>query len=333
MRPVLAFLVLALPLVWPGKAASASHAAAERPDPERTNLAALVQSCRKCHEDVCAEWEGSAHRRSWTDPVFQAEIAEREDAGEACAPCHAPADLRLEGFGKLPRPRKLDRELGVNCVTCHLLGNEYHGPYDSPGHGGVIGDPAYRRPGLCLSCHGQPEARAVHDQGSSFLAGPAAAEGRTCQECHMRAVDRKLVTNPTIRDRYTIGVQPCRTHDFRGAREGSLLEGAARVQLRAVDPGSYEVAVTPATGHTLPASTGRRLVLRLVEEAPEGTRTEERVFRVEDGTALRGGLETRASFPRRPEATSARVVLEHVIPASPGRKEPVLKRVAEAVLP
>ncbi len=130
---------------------------------ERENLAALVKNCRKCHEDVCSEWEATQHAKSWSDPVFQAEIATRADQGEACAPCHAPQELLNTGFGKLPRARRNDRDLGVNCVTCHMKENEYSGPYDSPGHGGVTGNPEYRKVALCLSCHGRPEERKEHD--------------------------------------------------------------------------------------------------------------------------------------------------------------------------
>jgi hypothetical protein len=296
---------------------------------ERTNLATLVKSCRKCHEDVCTEWEGSQHAQSWTDPVFQAAVKDLPDGGDSCARCHAPLEILDTGIGKLPKPRKLDRDLGVNCVTCHLSGNEYHGPFDSPGHGGVTANPAYREPGICLSCHGQPEARKEHDQGTSFLAAKARGASKSCQECHQPEVERKLVTSPTIKEKYTIGVQKVRLHTFTGARRNLVVKGAAELTLK-FESTEVVATVTALTGHGLPASQHREVVLGLVQLGADGQElaTERKQWRYSDGTALEAGLPTPVRVTLRAGAREVRATLMHHLLPTAGRDALIPQEIA-----
>ncbi|MSR75153.1 MAG: hypothetical protein EXS14_06775 [Planctomycetes bacterium] len=322
-------LVTAALLLVGASSASPEGSVLESAQPtEREGLARLVGTCTKCHEDVCKEWEGTLHAQSWTDPVFQAAIAELADKGESCAPCHAPQELMLQGMGKLPLPRKNDREVGVNCVTCHMKGNRYLGPYDSTGHGGVDADDGYRKADMCLSCHGQPQARAEHDQGTSYLAGTAAKEGRTCQSCHMPAVQRKLVTSPTIKEKYTIGEQACRVHAFSGARRGVVVRGAA--ELKANFKGdNVEVVLTALTGHALPATEGRTVRLRIAFSDATGTSVGQAYQAWRHGNeALPATGPVTLSFPAA-NAAKAHLILEQELPKAPGRVEALVQSIAE----
>ncbi len=295
---------------------------------EREGLARLVATCTKCHEDVCTEWKGTLHAQSWTDPVFQAAIADRPDKGESCAPCHAPQELMLTGFGKLPLARKSDREVGVNCVSCHMKGNRYFGPFDSTGHGGVDADASYRKADLCLSCHGQPEARAEHDQGSSYLVGTAAKDGQTCQSCHMPAAQRKLVTSPTIKEKYTIGEQACRVHSFSGARRGEVVRGAASM-IAAFKSDQLEVVLTALTGHALPATEGRTVRLKIGFRDAAGVSVGE-VYRAwrHGADALPATGPVTISFPAG-AAQKAQLTLEQELPKVPGRDAAIIQAIAE----
>lgn len=320
---VLASIILCAPSELPYSTGAAVPAPVLPEPQEREGLARLVGTCRKCHEDVCKEWEGTLHAQSWTDQVFQAEIAGLPDKGESCAPCHAPQELLLTGLGKLPRGRKNDREAGVNCVTCHMLGNRYAGPFDSTGHGGVDADEAFRKPDLCISCHGQPEARAQHDQGTSWRAAARGERPAGCQDCHMPSAKRKLVTSPTIKEKYTIGEQWCRSHTFTGARRGDLLKLAALVE-PVVKGDDLELSITATTGHALPASEGR--IVRLVLDVTEPKEATPRVLKswTHGKDALPASEVVRLSAPLG-AVKRGQLRLEQVLPKVPGRAEEIVQ--------
>jgi hypothetical protein len=292
----------------------------EQLPPERTNLAKLVEDCQKCHEDVHEEWSASQHRSSWTDPVFQAAIKDLPDGGDSCATCHAPRALFHRGFGQLPPARKKDRELGVNCITCHLEGNIYHGPYESTGHGGIDANPEVRSAKMCSSCHGRPMERADHDQGTSYLAGPEGKGGKSCQECHMDAVDRKLVTKDSIKEKYLIGVQPCRKHNFKGARQGSIVAGSADLSLQATAD-SVTVKATLKTGHSLPASTHREVHLIVVQINADGTilDTTKKVYTFGAGPVLVPGEPNSVIVPLKVGTKKVTASLTQILCIVPGR--------------
>jgi hypothetical protein len=303
--------------------------------PERTNLAQLVRQCEGCHADVHAEWSGTQHAKSWTDPVFQAEVQAFADRGESCARCHAPRALFHQEAGALPVARERDRDLGVNCVTCHMVGNIYMGPYDSQGHGGVEGDPAFRQSTMCFSCHGQPEARRDHDQMTTYLAGPAwTEEGKSCQTCHMPLVERKLVTKETIKMKYLIGVQPARMHTFTGARRGEIVAGCAEVALVFEDE-KLVATIRTKTGHSLPCTTHRKVVLTLVQFGSDGEEIAREVgtWVFPDGPVLSPGEPTDANVVEVPVADGAvraHATLVQILTATEGRPEDIVQPICEA---
>src|SRR3712207_728161 len=80
-------------------------------DPARSNAA-----CESCHPDVAAEWRASSHRTAYTDPVFQRALA--REPSPFCRGCHAP-----EAPPEDEPPARLG-EIGVGCVTCHVVGGK-----------------------------------------------------------------------------------------------------------------------------------------------------------------------------------------------------------------
>ncbi|MCA9321052.1 MAG: hypothetical protein KDB53_09970, partial [Planctomycetes bacterium] len=227
----------------------------------RVEVARLMKTCKKCHLDQWAEWQSSRHGQSWANPVLQAAIKERDDQGEACARCHAPDSLFVKGPGELPDARTDDRALGVNCTTCHNSPTRYHGPFPSEGHGGVIVDAAYLESKICESCHGHPEANAMHEQFTTYRDSPAAKDGKRCQDCHMKEVDRQMARGRR-KLRNVQKARSCRTHVFEAAHTTGKADGAATLEVRS-HAGQLSVAIEPRSGHGFPASEGRELRLKI----------------------------------------------------------------------
>ena len=291
----------------------------------------LMKTCEKCHMDVYEEWSASGHSRAWTSPTVQAEMAKQPDKGESCARCHAPGSLTDRAPGELPVARSDDRELGVNCVTCHVSSDKkYHGPLPSQGHGGVVVHEEYRRAVWCKSCHGHPEANEAHDQFTSYSSSPAARAGRTCQECHMRPVERQLVKSR----RPLKGVQPpqpCRRHDFAAILEDGLVADAAQLELR-VEGGSLRCAITPHDGHHLPAGEGRevQLSIRFLDAAGATKGSHSEVYSQSGGNALPPGRTTVVEAALPAGATAASAELEVVRPVTDGRSTEERRTLARA---
>ena len=302
-------------------------------DGERKDYLRLANSCVKCHADVTAEHQGSAHASSWTDPLVQAAIKADPSKADGCARCHAPREILDVGIGKLPEARTTARELGVTCITCHMKKNDYFGPYASKGHGGVEASAFYRESTMCAGCHGQPEARKEHEQFSSFLKGPAAKDGATCQSCHMPEVTRELVTDPKIRPEFKIGAVPARKHTFGGVRKGSLLAQAAALGVEPSAEG-WRIGITPKTGHALPASYGRRVRLT-VEQRGDGEKPlKTDVFDfVAPETALAPGASSTHAVAKVSGVVSAKAVLTHHAQVAPGRDAEEVGVIATLVLP
>ncbi len=300
-------------------------------DTERSNMKTLVTSCKKCHADDFNEWSSSQHSKSWDNPVFQAAIATLEDKGASCARCHAPREVMDAGLGALPKGRVNDRELGVNCVTCHMKGNRYHGPFKSPGHGGVEPTPEFREVKVCASCHGQAEARKEHEQVSSFLANKNRAPTDTCQSCHMPAVQRKMVTASDIKDEFTIGVVECRKHTFAGARQGDMVTDSVDVKLETKGD-DVVVTLTSNAGHSLPASSGRSVVLTVnhVDVGGKSVGTDSRPFSFPDGPVLKPGDPTEFSFKKKAGAATFEARLTQELLKVPGRDAPVVTLIGDA---
>jgi hypothetical protein len=120
-------------------------------------------------------WEGSLHRRSFSDPLFQSGY--RVDHRAFCRDCHAP---RHEGED--PRPGSAAYEEGVTCTECHVE----RGPHPSSAPGSGL------RTRACGDCHEFhfPPSRRGFDPGELMqrTASEHRASGRSesCADCHLR---------------------------------------------------------------------------------------------------------------------------------------------------
>jgi hypothetical protein len=239
--------------------------------PEVGSLSA--ETCRGCHPEIAAEWEGSRMAQAWTDPVFVADRAENHEL-YACAYCHTPlVEQRPEvatGLVSLkpiraatePNPR-FDATLqaeGVTCVACHQREGAMEGPHEvtAPHPTRVVPD----SDASCATCHQVPEPplsrleRAISDTSEEHRAWKAAT-GRTesCADCHMPRVTRPLTPGGVER--------PSGRHTFPGAWDEGFVRSGLKIGEAAPIGGRLTVTLTNLAGHRFPTSDpARALVIR-----------------------------------------------------------------------
>lgn len=113
------------------------------------NTAIGATTCARCHQDIVAQWESSAHRfASFNNPFYEATITDMrnnsnepnewieqhisryKDFGEEgigrvkskwCSGCHDPA-LMLAGKMNMPVDRNIpEAQAGLTCLSCHAI--------------------------------------------------------------------------------------------------------------------------------------------------------------------------------------------------------------------
>jgi hypothetical protein len=139
------------------------------------------ERCGDCHRDIYHEWKNSPHARSFTSTAFKEETNDYQFT--FCLGCHVPetifTDNRVE-------PRKVNPAEGVNCNSCHLNDCKLSGPTPARGpHPISERNPFYKTSELCGKCH-VSTFKAWQESGTS-------GNKKTCQDCHMPAIQRKLI--------------------------------------------------------------------------------------------------------------------------------------------
>jgi len=244
-----------------------------------------ASTCGKCHQQIYAEWQISTHARAYgDDPQFQAELTKpREGGGDVrwmCLNCHTPLLSQQESLVTGLTDEALDRPIyaanpsfdgalrheAITCASCHVRDAVILGPFGGSGaphpvrkSEALLGNSA------CTSCH-QAKAHfeelalaCVFDTGAEFEAGPYAAEGYTCQRCHMPEIERPLVVGGTPR--------ATRRHWFGGsmiAKQARFEEELAAVRPHYPDGLSVSWSELP---DKLLAGAASRLAFRLENSA------------------------------------------------------------------
>ena len=285
-------------------------------------LAEKVAYCGTCHREIDEEWRKSLHAKAWTDPTFQAALAAERardpEAAQACVPCHAPAPLLDTGFGKTPRAREADFEVGVDCFACHVGSRGMSGPHGTKYHRSRA-DERFLDPVQCYACHGQTERDPVHDQRSAYEA-QAASAGNTCASCHMEGVERVLSQEEEKTRRQVGRLKPRLSgrHDFPGPHDAKFLEKAADLEL-SVEEGNLLVAIEVKTGHDLPGGgDGRTVVLavKILDPGGKEVLAREEVYDFEK-RPLRPDSKEPMRIPLPLEKGKAKALLLHHLLAAP----------------
>ena len=139
------------------------------------------ERCGDCHIDIYNEWKDSPHAFSLTNVAFKEETNEYQFT--FCIGCHAPETIFTD---EKIEPRNVNQAEGVNCNSCHLNDCKLSGP--NPAHGPhpiKEKNPFYKTSEMCGKCH-------VGTLKTWQKSGMAAGR-KTCQDCHMPSIMRKLI--------------------------------------------------------------------------------------------------------------------------------------------
>jgi hypothetical protein len=224
------------------------------------------------------------------------------DSAGNCAACHAPAmATRQEGaYAADPNLATGIEAEGVFCEFCHKIGDVTLDPVTGlpyPNMPGVLSLRLYRpedgqqlffgqfddvtrrvsrlplveESAFCAPCHfGVFWDTVVYNSYGEWLDSPYSdpATGRTCQDCHMPAVDYDYFVYPEkgglVRDRSCIF-----SHQMPGAADEALLQNAVMMTATAQLKGDrllVEVRITnDQTGHHVPTDSPLRHLILLVQ--------------------------------------------------------------------
>lgn len=267
-----------------------SAAAAALPKVSSSQFAAST-SCG-CHAALVEDWRPSMHHQALTDPLYQLKLAEADKAtggalGPFCNACHGPVAVMSGEIAGTDQSRlsAVSAE-GVACGFCHQvtgteqpLGNTSAKVEADGVRRAQLKDPdaphaaAYsafhETAEFCGTCHNVDHpGNGMHLEAtySEWKAGPYAAEGIVCQDCHM--TPGPGVTKPSPGK--AAGMGPEREHIYRmtfaggnvalgdAVRAEERLKAAAAVALAVPEiagPGETSVTVTVTNvgaGHYLP---------------------------------------------------------------------------------
>jgi hypothetical protein len=227
--------------------------------------------CGECHAKMYDEWEVSAHASAASSTLYKAALAAVNDP--TCDHCHAP--LAAESPGDIIAGE------GVTCDVCHTLrkpvpskdGGTWTLAVDDMVKFGPRCDlkdhyfhrmgcsPEHKQAELCGTCHWwEPKGLPVFTEYADWKAGPEAAAGTQCQDCHMPKEKAQLAEGSPVRP---------------GVPHHGLLGLASDLRKRAL---GLDVSVTKAddklavalvvknnnAGHAVPAGLPeRRVVVRV----------------------------------------------------------------------
>lgn len=226
--------------------------------------ARLNRGCEGCHVAIADEWRESWHARSQTDAAYQRAYA--LEPLQFCQGCHAP-----EADPSRPVP-ELAAQLGVGCVTCHVVAGQVLAASRSDAREPIRGAKTTPHPVLrdarldgtaaCSGCHEfefpDRTARRVPELMQSTVTEHARSgqSEQACATCHMPLT--------------TEGAVPHRSHAFRGGHDDALVKSAVDVRAER-RPDGARITLTPRElGHAFP--TGdlfRRLEVSAEAIGPE----------------------------------------------------------------
>ncbi len=276
-----------------------------------------AKTCKMCHTLQYEQWQGGMHSFATVDPYYlrAVKMARTDVPGieQFCSACHAPVAV-LSGLDPLdPAALTGAAAEGVTCDVCHSVsgkrqtgnfgytltpGTVKYGPFGAqPPIFHTTAQSALHDSGdFCGMCHDVTHPLnnlPLETTYSEWAAGPYAAEGVKCQDCHMTHGITKYEAFPGVSAN---GQQPREhiwTHDVAGGNTfvtallgssakaemaAERLRHAAQVKLdnirRETDVLTFDVIVTnTGAGHKLPTGVTeeRQVWVDAVVLAQDGT--------------------------------------------------------------
>ncbi len=278
-------------------------------DPTAFSAAAV---CGSCHAQHYQEWLASGMGKSselsyFLIDLYQASLdirgAPAQDVAQ-CLHCHAPVSV-MGSEPDLELARQVSQE-GVNCDVCHTAVEAHandapgmirwdptgpkRGPFPGRSDPPVDGVPAaisthhdtaysklQSRSELCGACHMSlwpTNALPIDWTYPEWKRSPYAAEGKTCQDCHMPTYEGRAAPNGQLR-------KTLHRHTFPGGGDLEFVRSAAEIDISAnAHFAGYEVIVkveNVAAGHAFPTGNATAPVVFLELVAFDGDGQE--VFR------------------------------------------------------
>jgi len=237
-------------------------------------------ACGECHSAQYQDWGDSLHSHSMgAGLLWQLQVLPAKQV-LSCLDCHAPLaeqktllarELEWPGIAEDRPPPYVPQDLhrqGLTCVACHVRGHRRFGPppragspsADTPGlpHAGYSAQAAFTDSRFCAGCHQFPKdgpmlnGKLLENTYTEWLASPYAAEGKSCQSCHM----------------------PQRRHQWRGIHDPAMVRQALGVSLD-VSSNADRLQVqarlrNSGAGHYFPTYLVARVDVSLVLLDPQG---------------------------------------------------------------
>ena len=229
------------------------------------------ESCGECHADKYEEWQTSFHAHAMSPGFVGQLLTYNEQSANDCMECHAPlaeqklafAAARAEGKGHLPTAQGL-AAAGNSCAGCHVRENRRFGPSErdtgktgqsdpeNP-HGGVFRTADFEKSDFCAACHQFPQSYAINGKPlentvAEWQASPQAANGITCQNCHM----------------------PDRKHLWRGIHDPEMVESGLEAKYDITAVMARFTLKSVGVGHAFPSYITPKVVMRAVALDDQG---------------------------------------------------------------
>ncbi|MCK6474606.1 MAG: hypothetical protein L6R28_23045 [Planctomycetes bacterium] len=233
------------PLGGPASKTGGLGPAEPRPVADRAAFTNSEQ-CATCHKQIYDEWKADQHSTAWTEEIFKT-FTENYARAE-CLSCHAPVPLLDVGIDtNEPKLRESHRADGVGCLACHMKDGKSYGTLGSGAACGGILEPKLKTSQACYHCH------STHNLFKEYLASDAYKKGITCQDCHMKEVERPVAADGPKRK--------TRMHTFHaGGHDPEGLKKALEVDLK-VEGRTLTVTVTNVgAGHGVPGEINNRQI-------------------------------------------------------------------------
>ncbi|CAA7620141.1 multiheme c-type cytochrome [Magnetospirillum sp. SS-4] len=220
------------------------------------------EDCGLCHADKLAEWRTSLHAKAFSPGLVGQLLSLDVEEARSCMNCHAPLAeqmaafeaARARGKGHVPWEQGL-AAAGNSCGGCHVREHRRFGPSqrdsgqagvgspDAP-HGGVIRSTDFEKSDFCAVCHQFPQDQAINGKPLEntvveWRASPAAAEGKTCQSCHM----------------------PGRRHLWRGIHDPDMVRSGLTAEFIADSRRARFRLTSTGVGHAFPTYVTPKVVM------------------------------------------------------------------------
>jgi hypothetical protein len=227
-----------------------------------------------CHAALLEQWRPSMHAQALTDPLYLHKLAEGDAATNGavtpfCLQCHSPIGVMAGEVTALDHSgASATAAEGVSCSYCHHvtgtndpIGNASHQVSPEDIRRAQLTDAQaphaweysqyHETAEFCGACHNvNHPANGTHLEATytEWKASPYAAEGITCQDCHMTPGTGVTKPNPGV----AAGGGPEREHiytmTFTGANVALGDAAAAEANLKAAATLELEVPEIVASG-------------------------------------------------------------------------------------